>query len=79
MYQKSDVLSRSSHSGYQIVLKHYLIATVINREAISYVSTNVINLIVFPSTLALGPNTQALGSFFPPSLFLSHPCSLPFL
>lgn len=80
-YQKSDVLSSSSHRAYHIVLKHYLRATVINREAISYVSTNVINLNAFPDTLALGPTAQALGSFVLRSFcaFLSRPGSLPFL
>lgn len=67
-YQKFDVLLSSSHSVYQMVLKHYLVAIAINRKAISYISIDVINYSVLPNTLASGPNTQALDSFCLPPL-----------
>lgn len=81
MYQKCDVLLSSSHSVYQMALKHYLVAIAINCKAISYISINVINFSVLPNTLAFGSNTQALDSFCRPPLlcFFPHPCSLQFL
>ena len=72
-YWKSDVLLSSSHSGYQVVLKHYLVAIEINRKAVSCISINAINFSVLPNILAFGPNTQALDSFCPPALCCFSP------